>query len=106
MTCLALNKINEAVKYNLNVIEIINKEINTVEKLSLLKEVVYIYFRIESLQKYYDNNQKAFSEEEETKIKNMELNNKDNNQGQNKENPTTQRLISKTLFLIHKFLRG
>lgn len=92
--------------YNFNVIEIINKESNTVEKLSLLKEVVYIYFRIESLQKYYDNNQKAFSEEEDSKMKNMEINNKDNNQLPNKENPTTQRLISKTLFLIHKFLRG
>jgi hypothetical protein len=90
----------------LNVIEIINKESNTVEKLSLLKEVVYIYFRIESLQKYYDNSQKAFSEEEESKMKNMELNTKDKDNNQGKENPTTQRLISKTLFLIHKFLRG
>lgn len=72
--------------------------------------MVYIYFRIESLSKYYETNQKAFSEEEENKAKNIDLSNKDKeenlNQLNTKENPVTQKLISKTLYLIHKFLRG
>ena len=104
---MALNKTKEAIGYNLNVIEIINKEGATSDKLILLKEVIYIYFRIESLTKYYETNQKTFSEEEENKGKNIELSNKDNNLDQQpKENPTTQKLISKTLYMIHKFLRG
>ena len=115
LTCLALNKSKEAIGYNNSVLEVIRKESVVEERINLLKEVVYIYFRIDSLQKYYENCKKTLSDEEENKEKNVEGNVKDkeinlNQIQQNNENINTKRdsqhVISRTLFYIHKFLRG
>lgn len=98
LTSLSLNKISECLSYFNNCLELVRGQFDIPDKIQMLKELVYIFFRIDSLQNYYE--------------KNLHL--------QQNQNPTTEtinrdvpeddesminRMASKTLFALHRTLR-
>lgn len=99
---LTLGKTNEALTYNNQTISIIEKENDSERKVLLFKEMLMIYFHIDTtLEDYYEKLQTTQQDEEDEE--NSEEVGKDLKK-KNKNfilNPK-----SKTLFLIHNFLRG
>lgn len=92
LTALSLNKISECKAQFNSCIDLIKAPENTPnDKLDLLKELVYIFFRLDSLSKYYEINQ------------NM-LENNMNEDVWNNDSAQT-RMVNKCLFGLHKSLR-
>jgi len=119
LIALSLNKISECRNYFNQILEIINKEKNIYEKILLFKEVIYIFFRIESLNNFYDENianNELFNRERSSKQEHNEINLINNNNDKNlskkdkemnelAEEENLKKNISKTLISLHKFLR-
>ena len=92
LTALSLNKISECrAQFNTCIDIIRNSSTSQSDKAEMLKEMVFIFFRLDSLSKYYEVNQNIL----------------ENNIGDdvwNNENATTK-MVNKCLFGLHKSLR-
>ena len=91
LTSLALNKNHEARNYLMVAIDVCKGEKDSYK---LFKDIIYIFFRLENLQDYFtQTSQKHFD--------NVTINN------ENKDDQQLHKhLIEKTIFALHKFLRG
>jgi len=99
LTALSLNKINECKLYFNKCLDLINSnEINNKDKILMIKELNFIFFRIESLTKYYEINNNVLDNNE---IFNSNFENNNNNNTNNINNNN----INKCLFGLHKSLR-
>lgn len=91
LTSLALNKNHEARNYLMLAIEICKAE---KDGYKLFKDIIYIFFRLDNLQEYY-------SQTSQIHFDTITINN------ENKDDQELHKqLISKTIFALHKFLRG
>jgi hypothetical protein len=98
---LTLSKTNEAVEFNKQTISIIEKERNPELKVLLFKELLMIYFHIEtSLEEYYEELHNSRQEDEED-----ENDDEEEEKSQKKMKSEKTNTKSKTLLLIHNFLR-
>jgi len=120
LIALSLNKISNCRNYFNQIIDIIEKEKSIFNKIILFKEVIYIFFRIESLNNFYEENianNDIFNKDPNTKPEPNEINLiKNNNSNFNNEklkkdlnelaeDEQLRKNISKTLLSLHKFLR-
>jgi len=91
LTSLALNRNHEARNYLVLAIDICKSERDGYK---LFKDIIYIFFRLDNLQDYYVQTSQVHFD-------NISINN------ENKDNQEIHKqLISKTIFALHKFLRG
>jgi len=105
-------------------LDILNKEKNIYEKIILFKEVIYIFFRIESLNNFYEenianndlfnkehSNKKEFNQNNIINYNNLSNNNEKNLFNKEREinelaeEENLKKNISRTLITLHKFLR-
>jgi cell shape-determining protein MreC len=93
LSALSLNLNSDAKEFLLQAINIVKCEEKTENKLSFFKEILYIFFRLQSLEEYYEKNS--------SKIEDVDMNRE--NKG---DEEFHAQIISKTLFALHKFLRG
>ena len=122
LIALSLNKINECKLFFSNIIDIIEKEVDITTKIFLFKEVIYIFFRIESLNNFYEenivHNEILNSPSKKNEINEINLNNINKafeseknitnlhkDQIEAEEEEIFKNKISKTLLSLHKFLR-
>ena len=99
LTSLSLNKISDCKNQFKNCITLIkNNENSDFFKLQMLKELVFIFFRVDSLSKFYEINQNIFENNLGEDIWNNSSNENINNNNQNK-------VANKCLFGLHKTLR-
>ena len=97
LTSLSLNKISDCKNQFKNCITLIkNNENSDFFKLQMLKELVFIFFRVDSLSKYYEINQNILENNIGEEIWNNSTNENLNNQNKN---------ANKCLFGLHKTLR-
>jgi hypothetical protein len=89
LTSLSLNKISDCIALFKDCIELIKSQFEVQEKIQMLKELVYIFFRIESLQNYNEH------------YANINLDSKEDND----VSMMNGKMISKTLYALHKTLR-
>jgi Trp operon repressor len=89
LTSLSLNKISDSKSLFKDCIELIKSQFEVHEKINMLKELVYIFFRIDSLKNYNDQNAGINLDAKEDNDVSM-MNGK---------------MISKTLYSLHKTLR-
>ena len=96
---MTLGKTNEALDFNNQSISIVEKEIEPDKKVLLFKELLMIYFHIDtSLEEYYEQLQSTQHEDEDEE--------NDEEVGIKKKKSYITNAKSKTLLLIHNFLRG
>lgn len=122
LIALSLNKISECKNFFTQILDLIQKEKNIHGKILLFKEVIYIFFRIESLNNFYEENilnNEIFSKNPSKENFQNENNNnnyinlntekfmskKDKEINELAEEENTRKNISKTLLSLHKFLR-
>lgn len=77
LIALSLNKISDCRNYFNQICDIIDREKNIFSKILLFKEVIYIFFRIESLNNFYEENianNELFSKERSSKPEPNEIN--------------------------------
>ena len=99
LTSLSLNKISDCKNQFNNCITLIkNNKNSNFFKLQMLKELVFIFFRVDSLSKFYEINQNIFENNLGEDIWNNSSNENINNNNQNK-------VANKCLFGLHKTLR-
>ena len=99
LTSLSLNKISDCKNQFNNCITLIkNNKNSNFFKLQMLKELVFIFFRVDSLSKFYEINQNIFENNLGEDIWNNSSNENTNNNNQNK-------VANKCLFGLHKTLR-
>jgi len=89
LTSLSLNKISDSKSLFKDCIELIKSQFEVHEKIQMLKELVYIFFRIDSLKNYYEQNM------------GINLDSKEDND----VSMMNGKMISKTLYSLHKTLR-
>lgn len=91
LTCLALNKNNEAKNYLSLAIEVSKSE---KDGHKIFMDIIYIFFRLDNLKEYYDQTSQV-------QFDNIVITN------ENKDDVELHKhLISKTIFALHRFLRG
>jgi len=99
LTSLSLNKISDCKNQFNNCITLIkNNKNSNFFKLQMLKELVFIFFRVDSLSKFYEINQNILENNFGEDIWNNSSNENTNNNNQNK-------IANKCLFGLHKTLR-
>ena len=99
LTSLSLNKISDCKNQFNNCITLIkNNKNSNFFKLQMLKELVFIFFRVDSLSKFYEINQNILENNLGEDIWNNSSNENTNNNNQNK-------VANKCLFGLHKTLR-
>lgn len=92
LTALSLNKISECKSQFNTCIDIIrNSSTTQSEKGEMLREMVFIFFRLDSLSKYYEVNQNILENNMNDDVWNNET--------------TTTKMVNKCLFGLHKSLR-
>ena len=108
LTALTLNKLPECRTFFNFCLELIKEQPDIYEKISMLKECVYIFFRIDSLGQYFDQKEKEKERDipemtyKRNKSKNMQTDFLTTEAEPSILNPKT---ISKALFSLHKTLR-
>lgn len=99
LCALSLNKTAECRDYFDSCIQLIRSQEKLLDRVMMLKELVYIFFRVDNLHSYYDQGKNMFENPNSGTIEQLKSDNLNN------EDSMNGRIVSKTLFSLHKTLR-